>query len=81
MKRTFDFKYYFNATDFKICFDYEITKTDIENRIKDYINYYNLYKLDNFLISFNKDLELEFNIVDVTNLEYSIEVDNIFIVE
>ena len=81
MKRTFDFRYIFNATDFKICFDYEITKTDIENRIKDYINYYNLFKEDNFLISFTKDLELEFNIVDVTNLEYYIEVDNIFIYE
>lgn len=81
MNRKFDFKYYFNATDHKICFDYEVTKTDIENRIKDYINYYNLYREDNFLISFTKDLELEFNIVDVTNLEYSIEVDNIFIYE
>ena len=79
--RKFEFKYIFNAVDYKICFDYEITKTDIENRIKDYINYYNLFKEDNFLISFTKGLELEFNIVDVTNLEYYIEVDNIFIYE
>ena len=81
MKRTFDFRYIFNATDFKICFDYEITKTDIENRIKDYINYYNLFKEDNFLISFTKDLEIEFNIVDISDGEYSIEIDNIFINE
>lgn len=79
MNRTFDFKYYFNATDFKICFDYEVTKSDIENRIKDYINYFNLFKEDNYLINFNNDLELEFNIVDTSDGEYYIEVDNIFI--
>ena len=81
MNRTFEFRYIFNAVDYKICFDYGITKTDIENRIKDYINYFNLFKEDNYLISFNKNLELEFNIVDTSNLEYYIEVDNIFIYE
>ena len=79
MNRKFDFSYIFNAVDYKIGFDYLITKTDIEGTIRAYINANNIWKEDNYLISFTKDLELEFNIVDTSDGEYYIEVDNIFI--
>ena len=79
MKRNFEFTYHFNHVDFKICFDYEISDFEIEERIKEYINKKNIIKEDIYLINLNNNVELEFNIVDISDGEYSIEIDNVFL--
>ena len=79
--RKFEFIYYFNSIDFRICFDYEVTKTDIENKIKDYIISKKIFKEDIYLINYSNNLELEFNLYYLENNEWLIEVDNILIYE
>ena len=81
MKRNFNFDYYFNNADLKTWFNYEITKTDIENTVKVYINNYNICKEDSFLINYNDNIEIEFDIVNITEDNYLIEVDNIYIID
>lgn len=77
MKRYFDFNYYFVESDYKICFSNGLTKTDIEKTIISYINNYNIYSEDEFIINYNDDIEIYFEIIEIVDSEYSILVDNI----
>ena len=81
MKRRFDYNYYFNSDDYRICFEYGITKADIERTIRVYINANNICKEDSYLIDFNDNIEVDFSIVDITECEYTIEVDNLYLID
>ena len=81
MKRNFEFNYYFNEVDFSICNEYGITKTDIENKIKDYIINYKLFIEYDFLTKFNDSIAIDFSIVDITDGEFTIDVDNLYIID
>ena len=81
MKRNFEFYYYFIEVDFSICNEYGITKTDIENKIKDYIINYKLFIEYDFLTKFNDSIAIDFSIVDITDGEFTIDVDNLYIID
>ena len=49
MKREFDFVYHLLSEEYRICFENDITKSDIENAIKDYIVKYHLYVEDDYM--------------------------------
>ena len=81
MKRNFEFNYYFNEADFSICNEYGITKTDIENKIKDYIINYKLFIEYDFLTKFNDSIAIDFTIANITDGKFTIDVDNLYIID
>lgn len=81
MKRKFDFVYHFITEDYRICFENDITKSDIENAIKDFIVKYHLYQEDDYILSYNDKIIIDFNIVYCYSFVYSIEVNNAFLIE
>ena len=81
MKRNFEFNYYFNEVDFSICNEYGITKTDIENKIKDYIIRYKFFIEYDFLAKFNDTIAIDFTIANITDGKFTIDVDNLYIID
>lgn len=83
MKRkfNFNFNYYFNNDDFSICNEYGITKTDIENKIKDYIIKYKFFIEYDFLAKFNDTIAIDFTIANITDGKFTIDVDNLYIID
>lgn len=81
MKREFDFVYYFIREDYELCFENDITKSDVENAIKDFIVKYHLYQEDDYILSYNDKIIIDFNIVYCYSFVYSIEVNNVYSIE
>ena len=81
MYRKFDFDYHFIIGDYRICFEHDITKSDIENAIKDYIVKYHIYLEDDYVLSYDDEIKIVFSIVYCYNFSWSIEVNNIFLIE
>ena len=81
MKREFDFVYHLLNEEYRICFENGITKSDIENAIKDYIVKYHLYVEDDYIFSYNDKIKIDFCIDYCYNFDWSIEVNNVFLIE
>lgn len=81
MKRRFDFNYHFITGDYRICFENDITKSEIEDVIKDYIIKYNYYLKDDYIIPYDDKIKIVFNIDYCYNFVYLIEVNNVFLIE
>ena len=79
MKKRFYYTYYFNKAKYTICLERGIVKKEIESAIQSYIYKYNICREKECIIDYNQSIGIEFNIVDITDDEYSIEVHNIFI--
>ena len=78
MERRFYYTYYFNKEKYRTCLDNDITKKDIESTIQSYIYNNNICREYNCIIKYNNLIGLEFNIVNITDGEYSIQVHNVF---
>ena len=80
MKRKFYFEYYFNSYDYQNCFRFNITQKDIENSIKSYIKNNSIWEEDTYSITskYNEDTQIDFSIVDITDCEFTIDVDKVW---
>ena len=80
MKRKFYFEYYFNSYDYQNCFRFNITQKNIENSIKSYIKNNSIWEEDTYSITskYNEDTQIDFSIVDITDCEFTIDVDKVW---
>ena len=83
MKREFDFVYHFINEDYRICFENDITKSDIENAIKVFIVKHCLHQEqeDDYILLYNDKIIIDFNVEYYRNFEIRIEVNNVFLIE
>lgn len=81
MERKFDFEYHLLGEEYRELFENDTTKTDIENAIKNYIAEYHLYLEDDYILTYNDKIKIDFNIEYCYNFEFYIGVNNIYINE
>lgn len=78
MERNFEFNYNLSAYDYKLCFENNISKCDIEKPIRNYIIKNNIYQDDSFILTIDDKLEISFNIVYYCESKYVIIINNSF---
>ena len=81
LRNNFDFVYHLLSKEYKMCFENDITKTDIEKSIKDYVCKNGLYLEDDYILYTDK-LKIDFCINYYFNNDYwIIEVNNVYLNE
>ena len=80
-RNNFDFVYHLLSEEYKMCFENNITKTDIEKSIKDYVCKNGLYLEDDYVLYTDK-LKIDFYIdYCFFNYDWVIEVNNVYLNE
>ena len=81
LRNNFDFVYHLLSEEYKMCFENNITKTDIEKSIKDYVCKNGLYLEDDYVLYTDK-LKIDFCIdYCFFNYDWVIEVNNVYLNE
>ena len=79
MIRKIYFEYHLLGEEYRELFENDIIKTDLENSIKNYIAKYHLYIEDDYILTYNDKIKIDFNIEYCYNFEFYIRVNNIII--
>ena len=77
MERKFEFKYNLLSDEYKLCFENDISKCDIERPIRNYIIRYNICLDEACVLSIDDKIEISFNIVYYCDSKYVIVVNGI----
>ena len=80
LRNNFDFVYHLLSKEYKMCFENDITKADIEKSIKDYVCKNGLYLEDDYILCTDK-LKIDFCINYYFNHDWAIEVNNVYLNE
>lgn len=81
MERKFEFKYNLLSDEYKLCFEHELSKSEIERIIKEYIIKNNLFWNEVYIIQYGNNIKINFYLAYAFRDKYKIEVNNIYTID